>query len=75
MHFQYTSPTCTRAPASKNSSGTSSWMGAGSPSPIHTKTSPLSVCVGYILASEPGLPQTPESGPSDSTATFLPLSS
>ena len=50
-------------------------MGAGSPSPIHTNTTPFSVRVGKALASVPGLPHTPESGPSESTATFLPLSS
>ncbi len=64
-----------RVSSSKNSSGTSCSMGAGGPSPIQTNTRPLTVRVGYALASVPAFPHTPEFGPSESTMTFLPDSS
>ena len=59
--------------SSKNSGGTSSSMGAGSPSPIHTNTNPFSVRVGNLRAFN--RPTIRESGPSVMNSTHSPLPS
>src|SRR5262249_42615902 len=62
--------TVVRSSALKSSGGTSSSMGAGSPSPIHTNTLPFSVRVGKVRACK--RPTILESGPSVMNSTHSP---
>src|SRR5487761_1136960 len=75
LHFHWVALPCTRLLLSKNCGGTSSSIGAGSRSPIQTKTTPFSTRVGYDRTRDPLARGTREFGPSPRTATHLPAES